>query len=88
MAELIQSPRILDVILIVIGVEAALLIALRAKFGIGPQYADMLAMLLAGAALLGAWRASLAGASWEWIALFLSAALVAHLADLARRWRP
>jgi hypothetical protein len=43
--------------------------------------------LLAGACLLMALRSALSGSGWAWIAAWLFAALVAHLADLARRWR-
>ena len=44
-------------------------------------------MLLAGAFLLLALRAALTGASWIPVALWLLAALFAHLVDLVRRWR-
>ena len=48
---------------------------------------DLVGLLLAGAFLLLALRAALTGAPWPSIAIWLLAALIAHLADLVRRWR-
>lgn len=48
---------------------------------------ELAANLAAGAFLLLALRAALAGAGPVWIAASLLGALVAHLADLALRWR-
>jgi hypothetical protein len=42
-------------------------------------------MLLPGAFLLLALRAALADAAWPWVPAALTAALVAHLIDLASR---
>jgi apolipoprotein N-acyltransferase len=42
--------------------------------------------LRAGAALLLALRAAITGAAWPWIAAWLAAAGLAHLADLRTRW--
>jgi hypothetical protein len=41
--------------------------------------------LAAGACLLLALRAALTQAGWPWVALFLTAALVAHIGDFRRR---
>lgn len=81
------SGRIVDAILAFMVVEAVLLIAWRARTGRGIAAADLLANLAAGATLLLALRAALAGAAWSWVAAALMAALVAHVADLSRRWR-
>jgi hypothetical protein len=54
--------------------------------GVAPR--DLVGLLLAGAFLLVAVRLALTGAEWFWIGLSLGLALVAHLADLALRWRP
>jgi hypothetical protein len=48
--------------------------------------ADIAFSLLAGAGLLLALRAALTASGWTSIAAYLGLALVAHLADLARRW--
>ncbi len=79
MADLFASGRIVDAILLLTALEAGALLLLRRR--------DLLATLLAGAALLAALRLALAGAEWTWVALALLAALIAHLFDLARRWR-
>lgn len=46
----------------------------------------MIGNLLAGAFLLLALRCALTGAGWLWIALWLLAALLAHVADIVGRW--
>lgn len=79
MAGLFASGRIVDAILLLTVLEGVGLLILRR--------ADLLATLLAGLALLAALRVALAGADWRWLALALLAALIAHLFDLARRWR-
>jgi hypothetical protein len=78
---------VVDLILLLVGLEAAALLgwsALRAG-GLAPQ--DYLFNLAAGAALMLALRAALAGAGAGWIGAALSAALVMHAADLWRRVR-
>lgn len=79
MAGLFASGRIVDAILLLTVLEGAGLLILRRP--------DLLATLLAGLALLAALRLALGGADWRWLALALLAALIAHLFDLARRWR-
>ncbi len=77
--DLFASGRIVDAVLALTVLEGLLLLW-RGR-------ADLMATLLAGLALLAALRLALAGAAWPWLALALLAALAAHLADLARRWR-
>ena len=57
----------------------------RSGLGIAPR--DLLPNLLAGAFLVLALGLALAAAWWGWIALSLLGALLAHLADLRRRWK-
>jgi hypothetical protein len=87
MAALFASGRIVDVILALTLAEAVGLVAWHRRTGRGVAPADFLGNLLSGVCLLLALRAGLAGAWWGWIALALLAALAAHMADLARRWR-
>jgi hypothetical protein len=82
-----ESGRIVDAILAFMLLEAVLLLAYRARTGRGVGAADLLANLAAGATLLLALRAALVGGTWLWVAAALAAALVAHLADLSRRWQ-
>lgn len=86
MAEMFASGRIVDAVIALMLLEALLLAWLRARRGRGPAPADVLANLAAGLFLLLALRGALVGAAWPWLAASLAAALVAHLADLARRW--
>jgi hypothetical protein len=84
---LFASGLVADLILALVAVEALLLLAYRRRTGRGPAPADLVLNLLAGAFLVLALRFALVGAGGAWIAACLGAALVAHLADLRRRWR-
>ncbi len=87
MAEFIQSGRIADLVILCLLLEALLLGAYRRRTGRGLGYPDIAALLVPGAMLALALRAALVGAGWGWVAIPLGAALVAHLADLRRRFR-
>jgi hypothetical protein len=86
-SELVASGRIVDLILGFMLLEGLALALWHRRTGRGLAPLDVLANVLAGACLLLALRAALVGAAWFWIAFALSAALFAHLLDLARRWR-
>ena len=87
MAELFANGRLIDLILIVVAIEAIVLVlAWRyARRGIAPG--DLLPNLCAGALLLLALRATLAGGGWMMASGCLAAAGLAHVIDLSRRWR-
>jgi hypothetical protein len=87
MADWIQSGRVVDVILVLMAAEAALLIGLWRWKRAGLPPAATLAMLGAGALLLLAFRLAIDGASALAIAACLTGALLVHGADLAMRWR-
>ncbi len=86
MAELFASGQIVDLILALTLVEALILWLYHRRSGRGPAPADYIGSLLAGAFLMLALRGAITGQSWEWLAIYLLAALAAHLSDLARRW--
>ncbi len=87
MAELFESGRLIDLILIVVVIEAVFLIGTwhYAKRGVRPG--DFLPNLISGALMLLALRLTLGGAGWLAPTLCLSAAGLAHLYDIGRRWR-
>ena len=87
MADLFASGHLVDLILVVVVIEASALLLYwaRARRGIAPL--DLLPNLCAGAFLLLALRATLAGSGWMIASLCLSAAGLAHLTDVYRRWR-
>ncbi len=87
MAELFASGRLVDLILIVVVIEAMVLMLLWLRAGRGVAPADLLPNLCAGAFLLLAMRAALAGSGWTTAAFCLAAAGLAHLIDIYRRWR-
>jgi hypothetical protein len=78
---------VIDAILLLVALEAAALLVLWGwwRTGIAPSRA--LPMLGAGACLLLAMRAILAGQPWRVSALWLGLSFIAHLADVAGRWR-
>ncbi|HQR75047.1 MAG TPA: hypothetical protein PLR35_01345 [Burkholderiaceae bacterium] len=86
MQQLVASGRIVDLILVLVAVELAVFGYMRARRGRGIAWHALLPNLLAGAALLLALRAAITGAAWPWIAAWLAAAGLAHVADLRVRW--
>jgi uncharacterized membrane protein YjjP (DUF1212 family) len=84
MEALFSNGRIVDIVIAFMVLEAiALLIANRwgSRFG----HLDIVLLLVPGLFLLLAMRAALSGDGWQTMAVWLFAALIAHLADLARR---
>jgi len=84
MAALFASGRIIDLILLFIVLECALLAWIRRD---ELRLRDLLPNILSGAALMLAVRCALVGAGWVWVAASLLGALLAHLSDLALRVR-
>jgi hypothetical protein len=83
---LLASPALIDLILAFTVLEAIVLAVWRKRSGRGLDLVPLFLMLLPGVFLMLALRAALAGAVWPWLPAALAAALVAHLADLRRRW--
>jgi len=83
---LFANGRIVDLLFAFIAVEVAALTLFRRRYKRGVAAPDLIVSLLAGMALLLALRAALTGAPWPKIAAYLGLALLAHAADLARRW--
>lgn len=83
----IIDTRMVDTILALVALEGAGVYCLHALTRRGPALGGFLCNLLAGAFLLVALRNALAGASSFAIAGSLALAFVAHLADLASRWK-
>jgi hypothetical protein len=87
MSALFATGHAVDLILLLVAVEAACALAWHRHTGRGLSPAAILSLLLPGVFLLLALRGALVNAGWGWIALALLAAFAAHLQDLARRWR-
>lgn len=87
MSGLFEGGLIALLILPLVALEAAAIWIWHRRTGAGVAPADLLPNLLAGAALLVAVRLAATGAWWGWLALALTGALLAHAADLRRRWR-
>ncbi len=87
MTALFTNGRIVDFILALVILEAAVLLIYRFTTGRGIPAAGLLTNLLAGSFLLLALRSALTESYWTWTASWLAAALAAHVADLSQRWR-
>jgi hypothetical protein len=87
MADFFLSGRLVDFILIVVALEAAILLLLWRYAGRGIAPGDLLPNLCAGAFLLLALRVTLGGSGWTTTCGCLAAAGAAHLIDVSRRWR-
>ena len=85
MTEAFASGRIIDVIILLMWLEAALLWLWHRRTGKGLAPRLILPILLSGMALMLAVRAALVGADWPSIAFWLLCGLFAHLLDLRQR---
>lgn len=87
MKELLSSGRLVDVALVAIAGEAAVLVWLRAKARRGMRLVDVLGHLLSGAFLLLALRAAVTGADYRITLAWMTASFPPHIFDLVRRAR-
>jgi hypothetical protein len=87
MRELFASGRVVELILGFMLVEAVVLGIYHRRSGRGLRPLDLALNLAAGALLLLALRAALVDPDPLAPAPYLAFALLAHLADLARRWQ-
>lgn len=81
--QLFASGHAADVILAVLGIEAAWL-----RIGKGWGWVGVLGLLGPAALIVLGLRAALTGAAWWWIALPLAASLPLHLIDVRSRLKP
>ena len=82
---LIESGRIVDLVLAVLALEVAGLALWRRWRGRPMRLVAIAAAALPGACLLLALRGALTGAEAWWVALWLAASFPAHLLDLRLR---
>jgi hypothetical protein len=85
MDEFIRSGHIADVILVVLGMEMVIVSLYLWRRGRGLALLSFVASSLAGGSLVLAMRAILRDSGWLFVAIYLAAALLAHLADIALR---
>jgi hypothetical protein len=83
---LFEGGRVIDLILMLMALEAIMLTALYYMRGKGLAPSRLLPNLLAGACLMLALRAALTGAGSSVIGGWLALGLIGHLVDLAQRW--
>ncbi len=85
--EIIESGRIVDLMVAFVVIEFVLLLLWRARSGHGIAPAALLVNLCAGGSLMLALGSVLKGYNWQVTAALLVTALVFHVADLRQRWR-
>jgi hypothetical protein len=88
MDEFIRSGRIADIILVVLAVELAAVSFYLWRRRRRLALMSFVASSLAGGSLVLAMRAILQESGWLFVAIYLAAALLAHVADLALRLLP
>ncbi|MEL7449770.1 MAG: hypothetical protein AAFN78_11205 [Pseudomonadota bacterium] len=84
--ELVESGRIVDLMLAFVALEIVLLVGFNLRTGRGIPPLSLLLNLGAGGSLMLALRAVLMESGWLTVAAFLVLSLFFHLGDLARRW--
>lgn len=87
MSSLFADGVLVDIVLAVVVLEAIALLAFWAWKRRGVAPADLLPGLCSGALMLLALRSVLAGSGWIIPTLCLTAAGLAHLVDVTRRWQ-
>lgn len=82
MERFFASGHAVDVVLVVLAVEAIWLVAR------GHRWRIVLLMLLPAALILLGLRAAITGMAWPWVAIPLALSFPVHLFDLAARFGP
>jgi hypothetical protein len=85
MEDFVSSGRIADVILAFMAVEVAVMGYFLWRRGEGMGLLGYVASSLAGGSLVLALRAALTQSGWLFVAIYLLAGLLAHLAEIALR---
>ena len=85
--ELVESGRIVDIMLVVIALEIAALIGYRVVTGKGLSVPSIILNVGAGGSLMVALKLLYDGVGWQLIAAALVASLFFHTGDLVYRWR-
>ncbi len=85
--EFLAGTHLPDIALGALVAEGVVLVLYHRRSGRGLPVMDLLSVLLPGAFLLLALRSALVGNAGAQVSLLLVAALLAHIADLWRRWR-
>jgi hypothetical protein len=87
LTDFFAGAHLADIALAALLGEGAVLLAYHRRTGRGLPAAELLSVLLPGGCLLLALRGALKGGGGVVVSVFLSAALVAHVADMWRRSR-
>jgi hypothetical protein len=84
--QLIATGRIVDLMLVCVIAEILIIVIYWKRTGRGIATRPLLLNAGAGISLMLSLRVCLTDGDWTWVAVFLLAALVFHVADLGQRW--
>jgi hypothetical protein len=84
---LLTTGRIVDLMIVFLVLEIALITTLRKTRGVGIAALPLIVNIGAGGSIMLALRAALTDAGSHWIAAFLLCALIFHIWDLVLRWQ-
>ncbi|MEL7542491.1 MAG: hypothetical protein AAGJ70_01820 [Pseudomonadota bacterium] len=84
---MLTSPLIVDLILGLVAIEIVVLSLWLGRRSELFAPLPVIANAMAGIGILIALKGALAGSPWPWVPTGLTLSLVAHLSDLALRWR-
>ncbi|MGL4573702.1 MAG: hypothetical protein ACRCV9_02820 [Burkholderiaceae bacterium] len=87
MSDFFSSGQALELVLVLMLIEGAVLIAWQRRSSVQMDLAGLLLNLMSGMFLVCAIHSALVGRWWGVIATCLLGSLVMHCADLWRRWR-
>lgn len=87
METLLTSGRIAELILALMAIEIAALLLLWFRYGIGVRPLSLIANMAAGGSLVAALYVALTSGSPYTLAAILLLSLLAHVADMATRWK-
>ena len=85
--DLILSGRIVDIVLVVLLLELIAVSVLYKTRGTGIAPYPLMVNIGAGGSLALGIKASVTGAGWHWIAVWLVTSLVFHVLDVSHRWQ-
>ncbi|MBC7608134.1 MAG: hypothetical protein H7228_00945 [Polaromonas sp.] len=87
LGQFLSGSQLIDAVIALTIFEGLALTAYYRITGRGVAPGDFALNMLSGLCLMFALRFALVNAGWMWVAASLSAAGLAHAADLAQRWR-
>ncbi len=87
LGQFLSGSQLVDAVIALTILEGLALTAYYRITGLGVAPGDFVLNMLSGLCLMFALRCALVDTGWMWVAAGLSAAGLAHVADMAHRWQ-